>query len=120
MCIRDSIIPNTLLECIAKNIINIVCKVITKILSFSKLFIFFPISVFSVDASPVHKATVVPRGSALGYVMQLPEKDELSWSKKQLLAKMDVCMGGRVAEEMIFGEDSITTGMVIISLTPLA
>lgn len=74
---------------------------------------------FSVDASPVHKATVVPRGSALGYVMQLPEKDELSWSKKQLLAKMDVCMGGRVAEEMIFGEDSITTGMVIISLTPL-
>lgn len=42
--------------------------------------------------------------------MQLPEKDELSWSKKQLLAKMDVCMGGRVAEEMVFGEDSITTG----------
>jgi len=45
--------------------------------------------------------------------MQLPEKDELSWSKKQLLAKMDVCMGGRVAEEMIFGEDSITTGIFI-------
>ena len=52
----------------------------------------------------------MPRGAALGYVMQLPEKDELSWSRKQLLAKMDVCMGGRVAEEMIFGEDSITTG----------
>ena len=56
---------------------------------------------------------MVPRGSALGYVMQLPEKDELSWSKKQLLAKMDVCMGGRVAEEMIFGEDSITTGIIL-------
>ena len=41
---------------------------------------------------------------------QLPENDELSWSKKQLLAKMDVCMGGRVAEEIIFGKDSITTG----------
>jgi len=68
------------------------------------------VAIFTPDASPVHKATVVPRGSALGYVMQLPEKDELSWSKKQLLAKMDVCMGGRVAEEMIFGEDSITTG----------
>ena len=46
--------------------------------------------------------------------MQLPEKDELSWSKKQLLAKMDVCMGGRVAEEMIFGEDSITTGNILL------
>ncbi|XP_066912250.1 uncharacterized protein [Clytia hemisphaerica] len=68
------------------------------------------VAIFTPDASPVHKATVIPRGSALGYVMQLPEKDELSWSKKQLLAKMDVCMGGRVAEEMIFGEDSITTG----------
>ena len=43
-------------------------------------------------------------------VSQLPEKDELSWSKKQLLAKVDVCMGGRVAEELIFGKDSITTG----------
>lgn len=68
--------------------------------------------IIAIDASPVHKATIVPRGSALGYVMQLPEKDELSWSKKQLLAKMDVCMGGRVAEEMIFGEDSITTGKI--------
>ena len=41
---------------------------------------------------------------------QLPEKDELSWSKKQLLARMDVAMGGRVAEEIIFGADNITTG----------
>ena len=61
-------------------------------------------------ASPLHKATIVPRGQALGMVVQLPEKDELQWSKKQLLARLDVCMGGRVAEEMIFGEDSITTG----------
>ena len=44
-------------------------------------------------------------------VSQLPEVDELSWSKKQLLAKMDVCMGGRVAEELVFGKDSITTGL---------
>ena len=40
----------------------------------------------------------------------LPEKDELSWTKKQLLAKMDVAMGGRVAEEIIFGTDNVTTG----------
>ena len=41
---------------------------------------------------------------------QLPEKDELSWSRKQLLARMDVAMGGRVAEEIIFGSENITTG----------
>ena len=43
-------------------------------------------------------------------VAQLPEKDELSWTKKQLLAKLDVCMGGRVAEELTFGKDNITSG----------
>lgn len=43
-------------------------------------------------------------------MIQLPEKDELSWSKKQLLAKIDVCMAGRVAEEIIFGIDNITSG----------
>ena len=43
-------------------------------------------------------------------VAQLPEKDELSWTKKQLLAKLDVCMGGRVAEELIFGKENITSG----------
>ena len=63
-----------------------------------------------VGALPVHKATIMPRGSALGMVAQLPEKDELLLSKKQLLAKMDVAMAGRVAEEIIFGPDSVTTG----------
>mmetsp|Transcript_31154 Transcript_31154/g.67076 ORF Transcript_31154/g.67076 Transcript_31154/m.67076 type:complete len:188 (-) Transcript_31154:48-611(-) len=52
----------------------------------------------------------MPRGSALGMVTQLPDKDETSVSKEQLLAKLDVCMGGRVAEEMIFGENKVTTG----------
>ena len=61
-------------------------------------------------AHPVHKATIVPRGMALGMVMQLPEKDETSVSYKQLLARLDVCMGGRVAEELIFGDKEVTTG----------
>ncbi|KAI3818029.1 hypothetical protein L1987_11831 [Smallanthus sonchifolius] len=61
-------------------------------------------------AHPIHKATVVPRGSALGMVTQLPSNDETSVSKKQLLARLDVCMGGRVAEEIIFGPDYVTTG----------
>ncbi|KAJ3704117.1 hypothetical protein LUZ61_007822 [Rhynchospora tenuis] len=61
-------------------------------------------------AHPIHKATIMPRGSALGMVTQLPSQDETSISKKQLLARLDVCMGGRVAEELIFGEDNVTTG----------
>ncbi|XP_004498398.1 ATP-dependent zinc metalloprotease FTSH 11, chloroplastic/mitochondrial [Cicer arietinum] len=61
-------------------------------------------------AHPIHKATIMPRGSALGMVTQLPSSDETSISKKQLLARLDVCMGGRVAEELIFGRDNVTTG----------
>ncbi|KAF9671159.1 hypothetical protein SADUNF_Sadunf12G0018500 [Salix dunnii] len=61
-------------------------------------------------AHPIHKATIMPRGSALGMVTQLPSSDETSISKKQLLARLDVCMGGRVAEELVFGQDYITTG----------
>lgn len=61
-------------------------------------------------AHPIHKATILPRGSALGMVTQLPSQDETSISKKQLLARLDVCMGGRVAEELIFGEENVTTG----------
>jgi ATP-dependent metalloprotease len=61
-------------------------------------------------ALAVHKATVVPRGQALGMVMQLPDSDETSWSRRQMLAKMDVCMGGRVAEELIYGAEHVTSG----------
>ncbi|XP_076956885.1 ATP-dependent zinc metalloprotease FTSH 11, chloroplastic/mitochondrial-like [Bidens hawaiensis] len=61
-------------------------------------------------AHPIHKATIMPRGSALGMVTQLPSNDETSVSKKQLLARLDVCMGGRLAEEIIFGPDYVTTG----------
>eukprot|EP01135_Chromosphaera_perkinsii_P005757 Nk52_evm57s359 gene=Nk52_evmTU57s359 len=61
-------------------------------------------------AMPVHKATIMPRGRALGMVSQLPESDELSWSRTQLLARLAVCMGGRAAEELIFGDDHITSG----------
>ena len=49
-------------------------------------------------------------GSALGLVSQLPEDDQLSVTRRELLARLDVCMGGRVAEELIFGTDDVTTG----------
>jgi len=61
-------------------------------------------------AHPVHKATIMPRGNALGMVFQLPNGDQTSVSRKQLIAEMDVCMGGRAAEEMVFGKDNVTTG----------
>jgi cell division protease FtsH len=59
---------------------------------------------------PVHKATIIPRGRALGMVMQLPERDKLSMSYRQMMSRMAVLMGGRVAEEIIFGKDAVTSG----------
>lgn len=59
---------------------------------------------------PIHKATIMPRGNALGMVTMLPEGDQTSMSFKQMLANMDVSMGGRVAEELIFGAENITSG----------
>jgi cell division protease FtsH len=61
-------------------------------------------------ADPVHKATIIPRGRALGMVMQLPESDKLSFSREQMLSRMAIMMGGRVAEELIFGHDKVTSG----------
>ena len=63
-------------------------------------------------AYPIHKATIIPRGRALGMVMQLPEKDEVSQTREQLHAQMSIAMGGRVAEELIFGHNKVTTGAV--------
>lgn len=66
---------------------------------------------FYTEASdPIHKATIIPRGRALGMVMRLPKKDKLSLTREKAKADMDVAMGGRVAEEMIFGYDKVTSG----------
>jgi len=65
----------------------------------------------SVPASdPVHKATIIPRGRALGMVMQLPERDQLSMSFQQMTSRLAILMGGRLAEEIIFGREKITSG----------
>jgi cell division protease FtsH len=61
-------------------------------------------------SDPIHKATIVPRGRALGMVMRLPEGDRLSLTRAKLHADLAVAMGGRIAEEMIFGHDKVTTG----------
>lgn len=62
------------------------------------------------ESDPIHKATIIPRGRALGMVMRLPEKDQLSLTRGKAKADMAVAMGGRVAEEMIFGHEKVTSG----------
>jgi len=61
-------------------------------------------------ADPVHKATIIPRGRALGMVMQLPTDDKLSMNKTEMISRLAILMGGRVAEELKFGEDNVTAG----------
>jgi len=61
-------------------------------------------------ADPLHKATIIPRGRALGMVMQLPEGDRYSMSYKWMVSRLIIMMGGRVAEELTFGKENITSG----------
>ncbi|KAM8823546.1 ATP-dependent zinc metalloprotease YME1L1 isoform 2-T2 [Spinachia spinachia] len=68
------------------------------------------VAYYTKDAMPINKATIMPRGPSLGHVSLLPEDDRWSETRAQLLAQMDVNMGGRVAEELIFGDEYITTG----------
>ncbi len=62
------------------------------------------------ECDPVHKATIIPRGQAAGMVLSLPETDRMTMSKAHLIAKMKMAMGGRAAEEIIFGADQVTSG----------
>ncbi len=59
---------------------------------------------------PVHKATIIPRGRALGMVMQLPERDKLSMSLEQMTSRLAIIMAGRVAEDLVFGREKVTSG----------
>ena len=62
------------------------------------------------DHDPIHKATIIPRGRALGLVLSLPERDQLSVSYRKYTSKIAMAMGGRVAEELVFGKDMVTSG----------
>jgi cell division protease FtsH len=61
-------------------------------------------------SDPLHKVTIIPRGRALGVTMQLPERDHLSHSKLFLESRLAILFGGRIAEEIIFGPENVTTG----------
>lgn len=68
------------------------------------------VALYTDGAMPLHRVTVVPRGNSLGHTMQLPEMDRDSESFLELRARLDVAMGGRVAEEVIYGKDNVTSG----------
>lgn len=62
------------------------------------------------DCDPLHKVSIIPRGMALGITLTLPEKDHLTMRKNQLLDRIAMILGGRVAEELVYGKDNVTTG----------
>tara|TARA_B110000971_G_C20014322_1_gene503154 strand:- start:662 stop:2431 length:1770 start_codon:yes stop_codon:yes gene_type:complete len=68
------------------------------------------VALFEKASDPIHKATIIPRGRALGMVMRLPERDQLSMTREKMYADISVAMGGRIAEELIFGHDQVTSG----------
>ncbi|MFC3579795.1 ATP-dependent zinc metalloprotease FtsH [Sphingomonas hylomeconis] len=68
------------------------------------------VSVHEAASDPIHKATIIPRGRALGMVMRLPERDSYSYHRDKMYANLAVSMGGRVAEEVIFGYDKVSSG----------
>ena len=61
-------------------------------------------------SDPLHKVTIIPRGRALGVTMSLPERDRYSYSKSELESKLAIMFGGRIAEELVFGPENVTTG----------
>ena len=68
------------------------------------------VSMHEAASDPIHKATIIPRGRALGMVMRLPERDQYSYHRDKMYANLSVSMGGRVAEELIFGHDKVSSG----------
>jgi len=68
------------------------------------------VAVHEPASDPIHKATIIPRGRALGMVMRLPERDSYSYHRDKMYANLAVSMGGRVAEEIIFGHDKVSSG----------
>ncbi|GHM58095.1 MAG: ATP-dependent zinc metalloprotease FtsH [Candidatus Mesenet longicola] len=68
------------------------------------------VAFYSPASDPIHKATIIPRGRSLGLVMRLPETDRVSHTREKMIADITVAMGGRVAEELVFGSDKVTSG----------
>jgi ATP-dependent metalloprotease len=70
---------------------------------------------YTKGADPLHKVTIMPRGQALGMTMHLPEIDRYSRSMTEYLASIDVCLGGKIAEELVFGDEEVTSGVASVN-----
>lgn len=70
-------------------------------------------AMFLPGATPLYKATILPRGRALGVTFQLPEMDKVDMTRRECLARLDVCMGGKIAEEMVHGPENVTSGCLL-------
>ncbi|ESO02641.1 hypothetical protein HELRODRAFT_65229, partial [Helobdella robusta] len=68
------------------------------------------VAYYTKDATPLNKVTIIPRGTSLGHTSFVPDKEQYNLTRSQLLAQLDVAMGGRVAEELVYGPDNVTTG----------
>ena len=68
------------------------------------------VGIYVPKSDPLHKVTIIPRGRALGVTMSLPERDRYSYSKSELESKLAIMFGGRIAEELVFGPENVTTG----------
>jgi cell division protease FtsH len=68
------------------------------------------VGIYTPGHDPLHKVTIIPRGRALGVTMNLPERDRYSETKNEMKAKLAMMFGGRVAEEIIFGKENVTSG----------
>ncbi len=77
------------------------------------------VMMFTPGAHPLHKVTIMPRGQALGLTMHLPEIDKYSASMEEYTAHIDVCLGGKAAEELIYGPDKVTSGCSSVRNFPL-
>lgn len=73
------------------------------------------VAMYTHGATPLYKATIMPRGHALGMTVMMQEMDKVSMAKNEFFASIDVSMGGKVAEQLIYGEDNVTSGCAAVS-----
>ncbi len=76
------------------------------------------VAMYTLGATPLYKATIMPRGHALGMTTFMPDMDKVSMAKKEYLAMLDISMGGKVAELLVYGEDNVTSGCAGVSPMP--
>lgn len=76
------------------------------------------VAMYTFGATPLYKATIMPRGHSLGMTTFVPDMDKVSMARNEYVASIDVSMGGKVAEQLVYGEDNVTSGCAAVSQTP--